>query len=189
MGITLTLPTPGDTATNGTWGTTLNTAFNALNGCDVVKVKTADGTGATSNTTLADDNQLVSMTLGVGTWIINCGFFHTGAAAGDIKIAWQFSGTTTTAVRGTVGQSAGSTSSLTSATAGPRTAGAADTAGTITTGTIYGTDGTNLGVSLETGVLVVTVSGTFKIQMAQGTSSATTTLLKTGSYVWARQIA
>lgn len=190
MGVTFNpvLPTPLDSATNGVWGDDIVSALNDLNGCDVFKIKTADGTGATSNTVVADDNQLVSMSLGIGTWLINCTFFYTGAAAGDLKVAWAFSGTTTTAVRGTLGQSSGSTSSLTSATAGPRSAGAGDTAGTITAGTIYGSDGTNIGVALESGVLVVSVAGTFKIQMAQGTSSLTATLLKTGSYVWARKV-
>jgi len=191
VGVTLTLPTPGDIGTSGVWGTTLNTAINALN-ADTFKLKTADATGVISNTTVADDtgaSPLTGITLGVGTWDISCVFFATGNAAGDIKIAWAFSGTTTSAYRGGQGPSAGATSVLTGATAGDRNAGASDTGTTITAGAIYATDGTNTTMILERGVLVVTVSGTFKIQWAQGTSNGAATTLKAGSYVKATQVA
>jgi hypothetical protein len=186
MGLTLTLPTPG--AGNGTWGTTLNENLNAINDGNLYLIKTADGSGATTNTTLADDNQLTGLTVGVGTWVVSATFFATGAAAGDIKIAWAHSGTFT-GHRGGIGPSAGVTSVLTGAGAGTRTAAAADTATTITTGAIYATDGTNITTIIETGILVVTVSGTFKIQMAQGSSSGTATLLKAGSFVTVRKVA
>jgi len=186
MGLTLSLPTPG--SSNGTWGTELNTAINAINDGNLYLIKTADGTGATSNTTLADDNQLVGLTLGVGTWVITGVFFATGAAAGDIKIAWAHSGTFT-GYRAGFGPSAGATSVLTGTGAGDRNAAAGDTSTAITSSTIYATDGTNITAIVEHGILVVTVSGTFKIQMAQGTSSGTATLLKTGSYVTARRVA
>lgn len=188
MGLTLSLPTPDDIATNGEWGDDINAAINDLNS-DQFKIKTADGTGATSNTTLADDNQLINIALGVGTWEIDVVLFCTGAAAADVKVAWGFSGTTTTAVRGGHGPSAAVTSALTGAGAGQRTAGASDTGLTITTGSIYATDGTNHTMIIEKGVLVVTVAGNFKIQMAQGTSTASAVLLKAGSYVKARKVA
>lgn len=191
MGLSITLPTPGDIATSGTWGTTLNNAINALN-ADQFKLKTADATGITSSTTAIDDtgaSPLTGMTLGAGTWLIEGVFFATGNASGDIKIQWAFSGTTTAAYRGGNGPSAGATSVLTGATAGDRNAGASDTGTTITAGAIYATDGTNTTMIIEKGVLVVTVSGTFKIQWAQGTSNGSATTLKAGSYVKATQVA
>lgn len=184
MGLNITLPTPGDIATSGTWGTTLNSAINALN-ADQFKLKTANDTRTT--TTLTDDTHLASMTLGAGTWLVEVGLLADGPQAGDIKVAWAFSGTTTTAVRGGAGPSSGVTGTVLTASI-PRFAAAGDTAGTITASTSYGLDGTNWSWIIEKGVLVVTVSGTFKVQTAQLAASGTTTV-RTGSYAWARQVA
>jgi len=182
MGLTLSLPTQG---VSTSWGTTVNAALNAINNADQFKLKTATDTRTT--TTLTDDTHLAAMTLNAGTWLIEMGLLASGPQAGDIKVAWAFLGTTTTAVRGGAGPSSGVTGTVLTASI-PRFAAAADTAGTITASTAYGLDGTNWTWIIEKGVLVVTVSGIFKIQHAQLAASGTTTI-QAGSYLWARQVA
>lgn len=186
MGLTFSpvLPTPLDVATNGVWGDDIVDAINLLNNADVFKVKTAVDNRTT--VTLTDDTHLAAMTLGIGTWIIETALLVSGPAAGDIKVAYAFSGTTTLAVRGGVGPGSTSASSLLGAIV--REAAAGDTVGTITASTPYGLDGTNWAWIIEKTVLVVTVSGTFKIQTAQLAASGTTTI-QAGSYCWARKVA
>jgi hypothetical protein len=185
MGLTFNpvLPTPGDEATNGVWGDDIVTALNDLNS-DVFKLKPSTDTRTT--TTLVDDDDLQAMTLGVGTWLIEVGLLVSGPAAGDIKVAWAFSGTTTQATRGAIGPGSTSASSLLGAIV--REAAAGDTAGTITASTPYGLDGTNWAWIVEKGVLVVSVAGVFKVQTAQLAASGTTTI-QAGSYAYARKVA
>ena len=178
------LPTPLDVATNGVWGDDIVSALNLLNDADQFKLKSSTDTRTT--TTLIDDDDLQGMTLGVGTWLIETALLVSGPAAGDIKVAQQFSGTTTLAVRGGAGPGSTSASALLGAIV--RQAGASDTGGTITASTPYGLDGTNWSWIIEKTVLVVTVSGVFKVQTAQLAASGTTTI-QAGSYVWARKVA
>jgi hypothetical protein len=190
MGISITLPTPGDAGTSGTWGTTLNTAINAINNATIFKLKTS--TDTRTSTTLTDDDDLQAMTLGVGTWLIEVGLIASGPTAGDLKVAWAFSGTTSDAYRAGTGPTI-QTTNVTSAAAAidvgvNRSAAAGNTNATITSGPGYGLDGTNWSWIVEKGVLVVTVSGTFKIQTAQVAASGTTTI-QAGSYCLARQVA
>jgi hypothetical protein len=186
MGLTFSpvLPTPLDEATNGVWGDDIVQALNDLNS-DQFKVKTADDTRTT--TTLTDDTHLAAMTLGVGTWLIEVGLLVSGPAAGDVKVAYAFSGTTTLAVRGGAGPSSAVGAGGDLLASVPRFAGASDTGGVITTSTPYGLDGTNWSWIIEKAVLTVSVSGTFKIQTAQLAASGTTTI-RTGSYVHARKV-
>jgi hypothetical protein len=101
-------------------------------------------------------------------------------------VAQQFSGTTTLAVRGGAGPGSTTASALLGAIV--RQAGASDTGGTISASTPYGLDGTNWTWIIEKTVLVVTVSGVFKVQTAQLAASGTTTI-QAGSYVHARKVA
>lgn len=179
------LPTPGDVATNNVWGDDIVDALNLLNNADQFKHKTADQSDVTT-TTLADDTHLAAITLGVGTWLIELALLASGPAAGDLKVARAFSGTTTLAVRSTAGPSIGTAAVLTASV--PRFAGASDTGGTITASVPYGLDGTNWSWIIEKGVLVVTVSGTFKIQHAQVAASGTS-IVRAGSHVWCRKVA
>ena len=189
MGVTLpTLPTPN--VTNGDWGDEINDAINAINDADQFKLKASTDTRTT--TTLIDDDDLQAMTLGVGTWLIEVGLLVSGPAAGDLKVAWAFSGTTSLATRAGVGptiNTTGVTSEAAAVTVGVnRSAAAGNTVGTITSGPGYGLDGTNWSWIVEKGVLVVTASGTFKIQTAQVAASGTTTI-QAGSYEHARKVA
>jgi len=183
MGLTLpTLPTPN--VTNGDWGDEINGAINAINDADQFKLKASTDTRTT--TTLIDDDDLQGMTLDVGTWVVEMALLVSGPAAGDIKVAQQFSGTTSLAVRAGAGPGSTTASALLGAIV--RQAGASDTGGAITASTPYGLDGTNWSWIIEKTVLVVTVSGVFKVQTAQLAASGTTTI-QAGSYVHARKLA
>lgn len=185
MGLTLpTLPTPN--VTNGNWGDEIVDSINAINDADQYKVKTADQT-VSASTVLVDDTHLAALTLGVGTWVIEAVYFCSGTAAGDIKLTWNHSGTFT-GYRGGIGPSSGVTSVLTGAGAGTRTAGASDTTAVITGSASYAVDGTNFTTIVERGILIVTVSGTFKIQWAQLVASGST-ILRAGSHIHARKVA
>lgn len=189
-GPSITVPTVD--SDNGTWGTTLNTAINQINDYDVFKYKTADES-VTSSTTLQDDDHLTAMSLGVGTYIIEAMYLVSGAAAGDVKIAWAFSGTATASYRAGQGPT-DTTTSVKSTTAATtvgvnRSAAAGDTTAAITSATPYGVDGTNWSYIYERGLMVVTVAGTLKTQWAQLASSGTATVMRTGSWMWARRVA
>ena len=175
-----TAPSVG--ASNGTWGTELNTALAFSNG--VFKLKTSTDTRTTTTLTVDDDIQAMAFT--VGTWIIEVGILVSGTAAGDFKMAWAFTGTTTQATRAGIGPSIGTADVLTAAAA--RHAAAGDTTAAITSSANYGIDGTNWSWVIERGVLVVSVAGNFSIETAQTAASGTTTI-QAGSYALARRVA
>jgi hypothetical protein len=181
----LTLPVDG--GSNGTWGATLNAALTQINGYDQFAYKTADQ-DITSSTTLTDDTHLTGLALGIGKWVICATFMSSGAAAGDVKIAWAFSGTAVSAFRAGEGPAAASTDVL-GATAQPfRASVAGATSAAITSATPYGVDGTNRSFIQESGLLLVTVAGNLKVQWAQNASSVTLTRMHQGSFIWARKV-
>lgn len=181
--IPISKPTVG--SDNGTWGDELNAALDALNAADYFKVKTA-GQTVSASTTLVDDTHMAGIVLPVGTFVINASYLVDGPSAADVKIAWAFSGSNSFATRAGDGPASSTTTALLSTVS--RSAAAGDTAATITTAVPYGTDGTNWSFIQETGVIVVTVSGTLKVQWAQLASSGSTAM-HTGSFIWARQVA
>lgn len=162
-----------------------------LDSRDTFILKSADES-VTSSTTLQADDALIR-TLAVGTWLIDLSLITSGAAAGDLKVAWAFSGTTSAAYRAGRGPTTTTTSAINGAAATTvgvnRSAVAGDTAPTITAATSYGVDGTNWSFITERGVLVVTVAGTLTVQWAQDTSSATATIVRAGSHLWCRKVA
>lgn len=183
MGITLAKPTVG--SDNGTWGTELNVCLDAITGATLYALRTSDGSGLTS-ATLADD-AVLQMTLGIGTWDIEARIIVTGSAnTCDLKLAWAFGGTAGTAYRGGIGPSSASTSAIASASVFQAAAGS--TSAAITSAAIYGVDGTNESMIIESGTLVVTVAGLFKLQCANNSGAGTTTV-KAGSRLRAFQVA
>src|SRR5215216_2431707 len=86
MGIPLTLPTPNDPATNGTWGTTYNTALNAINGSILAASKTADQ--AYNTTTLTNDTHLLLPVVASATYAVDWWLRIDGPAANDFKYSW-----------------------------------------------------------------------------------------------------
>lgn len=189
MSVPISKPTVG--ASTNTWGTEANAVFDALNAADYFKVKTADETVSASST-LQDDDHLAGLVLPTGSFVVEARYFVSGTAGGDIKVAWQFSGTATTAVRGGIGPTIQTTSVIETTAANTvgvnRAAAAGNTAATITSSTQYGVDGTNWSFIMESGYLVVTVSGTFKVQWAQVTATGST-IMRAGSRLLIRQVA
>jgi len=188
MGVPIVTPTVG--GDNNSWGTELNTILNALNGADYFAKRTSDGSSINS-VTLADD-AVLQMTLPVGTFRVEAVVLATSPSGSDMKMAWAFSGTTTSAYRSGIGPTI-QTTSVISATAATtvgvvRSAAAGDTSTAITSSTPYGTDGTNITRVSETGFLVVTVSGLLKLQFAQVVAAASM-VVKAGSFLYARQVA
>lgn len=185
MGISLTLPTPGDVATEDVWGPVVNTALQSLADTDIIKEKSTHE-GLVSDTTLQDDNVLQSISLTPGTWVVEAMYLVSGPAAADIQITWAFSGTLTRGSRGGQGPSAGASNVLDGASV--RQA-AANNSGQITGVPVYGTDGTNWSAIFERGVLVVSATGTLKVQWAQAVSDPGTTNMRAGSFMHCRKVA
>lgn len=162
-----------------------------LDSRDTFILKSADES-VTSSTTLQADDAL-TRTLAAGTWLIDLSLIASGAAAGDLKVAWAFSGTTSAAYRAGHGPTTTTTSAINGAAATTvgvnRSAVAGDTAPTITASTSYGVDGTNWSFITERGVLVVVVAGVLTVQWAQDASSATATIVRAGSHLWCRKVA
>ena len=185
MSAALTKPSVGGDA--GVWGTTLNAALDQLNGYDCFAYKTADES-VTSSTALQDDDHMTVALPAAGTYVVTATYLVSGAAAGDVKVAWAYTGTLTNGYRGGQGPSSASTDALAATNAGTvRSAAAGNTAATVTSSTPYGTDGTNWSCIQESGVVIVSTTGNLKVQWAQNGSSGTATIMRTGSMLWARR--
>lgn len=163
---------------------TMNQAGSAMEwrslGTDLYAYKTVTES-VTSSTTLQDDDTL-QLTLPVGFWRVSALLAVTGAAAGDIKIAWAFTGTATATfgARTCLGPAPGTTDTANSSMF-MRAAGQ-------TVQVAYGTDGTGTTAIWEDLTLEVTAEGVLKLQWAQNTSSGTATVMQIGSRLIARRI-
>lgn len=179
MGLSLILPTPLDIATSGTWGTTINTAINTLNGADQFARKPADES-VTSNTTTQDDNDLVVAVVANGVYLVTWDLRIDGATGGDFK--YFFTGpTAATMTWNSMGHAAADTTNVAPTITDAPLISTNVTHGTLGTGTISHIRGN--------GILVVSVTGgNFQLVWAQGTSSGTATTAKTGSWLLARRV-
>lgn len=129
----------------------------------------------TSSTTLQNDDDLF-MTVGANsTYLVFAMLYATGASTGDLKIA--FNGPASATFFGAVsGMSAGGTASTDDLVANMEIGdGAAGTFG------VSGGVGTPRPVTIHGTLIVAGTSGTFRLRWAQGTSDATSTVLKLGS--------
>lgn len=134
----------------------------------------------TSSTTIQDDNDM-QVTLGVGTYRVEAFISATGAAAGDLKLQWNFAGTASATYRSCVGPAVGSTDATSSALF-------RSSSHTLANAVTYGTDGTNTTAISEDLLLVVTVGGLLKMQWAQNTSSATSTTLTVSTRMFVTRV-
>lgn len=188
MAVPLTLPTVG--ADNNTWGPKVNTALNQINGYDVQAAKSIDQSSPASTTTLFDDTQMALALPAAGTYVVEAMFIASSASATpEIKIAWAYTGTLTNGYRGGIGPSTASTDPLGATAQGIRAAAAGATSAAITSSTAYGLDGTNWSFIYEKGLVIVSTTGTLKVQWAQNVSNATVTTMRAGSFLWARRVA
>lgn len=183
MSLTITLPTVnGD---NGAWGAELNAILTALNNSRLNALRTTDNSAISSATLVSDP--ILQLTLDVGTWDIDVRLLFTGGtSAADLKTAWAFGGTASTSFRGCLGPSSAATSAL--ANGSVLDAAAAATATTITASVVYGVDGTNISMALESGSIVVTAAGVLAIQIANNAGAGSLTL-KGGSRLRAIKVA
>lgn len=153
-------------------------------------VTKASTTTITSNTTLANDSELVNIALGVGTWEIEVMLWAggTSAAAGGLKTAWAFATGTLTGTPNRACLGPGSGGATTSITMVQLTGAVV----AYTTAVSYGLTNTALPFYLikeECPNFVVATAGTLSVQVAQIVSNATSTTIQPGSRVKCRQIA
>lgn len=126
----------------------------------------------TSNTTLANITGLSSTAAANTRYRIQATLFYTAATAGDLKI-----GFTTPASATVIYGLQGLVSSATLIT-GAYSPGFSTGSGGLTAG---GVDATNLFLTVELTLQTAGTAGTFQLQFAQGTSSATATVIKANS--------
>lgn len=151
-------------------------------------VTKVSATTITSNTTLANDSELTSVSLGVGTWEIEVMLWVSGATAGNLKTAWAFTTGTLTGTpnRACIGPGSGNTAVPGAVTPATFSVVAYNTA------LVYGINSTALPFYVLTETctnFIVATAGTWSIQVAQNASSATSTVIQPGSRVKVRQIA
>lgn len=146
----------------------------------VTYVTKASDTTRSVTVVQADDPDL-QLALGTGTHHLTALLAVTASnATPDVSVTTAFTGTATTPIIGMVGPATSNTamttggSAITSANSSPLA---------------FGADGATPTLIQVQVILVVTASGTFKIQWAQATSSAATTTMKAGSTIVAYKIA
>lgn len=179
------LPNVAGTLNLGTvavpWGS-VNVSGNVAGKCVPVFKTKAATTSRNTTVTLADDPDLVTGTLGVGTYEFKMMVFFTGTAATGQGFKYQpaFTGTATTLYI-----SFGSINSVPSLAA--FALGQLTQVSNATVMQDTGAGGSTDFVRFE-GTLIVSVAGIFKLQWAQFNSSANATNVKAGSYMSIAQI-
>lgn len=166
----------------GTKNVFLTLPATALGTFTVVS-KTADES-VTSSTVMQDDDDL-QLTLEAGaTYSVNGAFYADGATAGDMKIAYQYTGTVA------AGTTLGFHCLSAAAAANPAELYADTLPDVDVTTRILGMVGVNSDYpTLVVGIVKTTTAGTFSIQWAQGASSATATRMRAGSFLQFRKVA
>lgn len=144
----------------------------------------ASDQSVTSSTTLVNDNDMTFVLSAGGTYIFDAGLMYTAASAGDIKLAPAFSGTGTLYLGGLGANNAAFTTG--SSGSGEFIARNPQGANSIP----YAGSDSAVQLSAKVfGTLIATTSGTLTLQWAQNASSATATVMKTGSWMWVRRVA
>jgi hypothetical protein len=142
--------------------------------------KTADQT-VTSSTTIGDDSQLLVAVDANATYEVWCHIIYTAGTVGDLKIGW--SGPTSATFDWVIGGADAGSTAIGSTYRGANTISGTDVAGGPGSGN-------PAMVTRPSGVLITSsTSGTFKFRWAQGTSDATSTVVKSGSIMALRRLA
>jgi hypothetical protein len=136
--------------------------------------KSATETVTSSSTYQNDDDFIVA--LGVGTWRVQLFAHVSGAAAADIKVRWNFSGSVSATGRACIGPQSGTTDATVTTMRAAGHGFASDI--------VYGLDGTNTTIVHEDVFLTVTAPGTLTLQWAQNTGNATGTAMSTSSRMY-----
>jgi parallel beta-helix repeat protein len=146
---------------------------------DAFRYKTSDQS-VTSSTALVDDADLQFAVAAGEVWELSGTLFVDGSQAGDFGVRITTPASPTGYWRSTGPN--GSASSTTATSILP-------TAQLFNTTPTVGMLGAGVIVPVQiTGLLVNTTAGTVKIQWAQGTSDATATIVKAGSYLRAKRV-
>lgn len=126
-----------------------------------------------SNTTLQDDDQLaIAVDANASYWVTSF-ISYEAATAGDLKIGWS-GPSGATFVWNVAGMASTAATAADPFYSGVNTIGGTDTVGGIGAGSAV--------ACRPSGVLVTaSTAGTFTFRWAQGTSSVTSTIVKTGS--------
>ena len=135
-----------------------------------------------SSTTLQDDDALFVTVLANASYEVQCFLIYDGAGASALKVA--FAGpTSATFDWWQDGNSGGNSAAAGTTWWGYNTIS--------TTNSTYGATGAGSKLAARPAGLLITSStaGTFKLQWAQGSSSATATHIFTGSYMYLRRLA
>jgi len=133
----------------------------------------------TSSTALQDDDDL-SVALGVGTHLVWLWCHVTGDEAGDVDVRWNFDGTGTI-LRSSIGPAEAMTDreSCTMVMRG----------NLFDTEQRYGIDTTGSTLIKEELCVAVSVAGTLTLSWAQGTSNGTATEFTTATRMWVVNVA
>lgn len=140
-----------------------------------------------SNITMQNDDHITFTLAASAVYELRAYLAVSGPAAGDVKTQWAFTGPASGgnhSTRYAIGPTPGTTD--VTATAVSRFSRHAWSASAT-----YGTDGTNTTHIEEGGILDTTAggSGTITLQWAQNTSTATSTVMTTGSYAVLERLA
>lgn len=145
-------------------------------------VTKASATSRTSTTTLADDPDL-RLTLTPGTYHVTALLSASGVSGADIQVFWNFTGTWTQTFRGAQGPDTTATAVQNGSTTLSWVTGAAGTPS-------YGTTSTAVWSFIrEELIVVVTVSGSARVQWAQAVSNSNPTAMEAGSTLIAQKLA
>lgn len=152
-----------------------------VKGQEVFVLKTADeSVGGTTN---QNDNELF-IALQNGTYLIEVFLFVTGADAGDISTAYEWTGTMTVTGR-TWGLASDAT---TLGPTGVRSVTGIEDSTSPAVGGVFGTV-TGQNVTLESKLLVVvTAPGTFRLVWSKNDSAGINTVVEAGSFMTVKQV-
>jgi hypothetical protein len=145
-------------------------------------VTKASATSRTSTTTLTDDPDL-RLTLAAGTYHLTALLSASGEQGADIQVFWNFTGTWTQTLRGTQGPSSTVTAVQ---SGGDMLSWVSGSAGTPTYGTSSGAVWSFIREEL---IVVVTGSGSARVQWAQAVSNSNPTAMEAGSTLIAQKLA
>ncbi|WP_381801229.1 hypothetical protein [Streptomyces niveus] len=166
---------------NGNWIATGRLSTGAPAVGEVVAVRKPAFTSRTATTTLADDPDL-TLTVGPGTYLLDCFLAYDGAQAADFKLGW-------TVPAGTTGSwwPGGADSGMTALASVPRWGALGDVGASTLP---VGCQGAGIILACRpVGTVVVTTAGTFALAWAQQTTSTTATIVRGQSYLRMERIA
>jgi hypothetical protein len=178
MGRVITLPGPGDPATNDLYGVALNAAINQVNDDLLAVRKTADQ--ALNTTTLTNDTHLLLPVAINATYLLEWWLRMDGPAANDFKCSWT--GPAGSAmVWSSLGLDVAAVANVAPISQDAPTLATVIQHGTIAAGTFSHVRGRGYFTTAGT-------AGTLQLQWAQVAAAASTTL-KLGSHLYGQRVA